>query len=72
MMQTGYLLGGWQLARGAAVARAALEAGSHRPFYAEKLQTAAFYMARILPRAQAHGAALRGDVSMLAQLDLSA
>lgn len=72
MMQTGYLLGGWQLARGAAVAQSALRSGSGRVFYTEKLQTAAFYLARILPRAQAHGAALRGDVSMLAQFDLSA
>ena len=40
MMQTGYLFGGWQLARSALVALARLREGSDNPFYEQKIATA--------------------------------
>jgi hypothetical protein len=54
MMQTGFLFGGWQLARGAQVAQAALQAGSDNAFYERKIATAAFYMQSILPRCEGY------------------
>ena len=54
MMQTGFLFGGWQLARGAMVAQAQLAAGSDREFYARKVATAAFYAGSVLPRCEAY------------------
>ena len=50
MMQTGFLFGGWQLAVGAGVAQARLEAGADNPFYGRKVATARFYAESILPR----------------------
>ena len=58
MMQVGYLMGGWHLARSALVASARLEAGSDNPFHRRKLATARFYAENLLPRANAHGQAL--------------
>ncbi|WOJ94932.1 acyl-CoA dehydrogenase [Congregibacter variabilis] len=54
MMQTGFLFGAWQLARGAAVAQAALKAGSDNEFYARKVATATFYAQSILPRCEGY------------------
>jgi hypothetical protein len=48
----GYVLGGWLLAKSAAIA-AARTAGTERDFYAAKLRTAAFYAAQVLPGAAA-------------------
>jgi acyl-CoA dehydrogenase len=48
----GYVLGGWLLAKSAALAAARLE-GSEREFYAAKIRTAAFYAAQVLPGAAA-------------------
>ena len=58
LMQTGYLFGGWQLARSALVAEALLATGDRTMFCERKLTTAEFYMQRILPRAQAHAGAV--------------
>jgi len=56
LLLTGYTLGGALMARAALKAQAALDAGSaDTDFYRAKLATARFYMAQILPRAQAHG-----------------
>src|SRR5215467_8161371 len=44
----GYVVGGWLLAKSAAVAEAQLE-GAEREFYTAKIQTAAFYAAQVLP-----------------------
>ena len=54
MMQTGFLLGGWQLARGAAVAGRAIAAGGDGDFYPRKIATALYYAESILPRCEAH------------------
>ncbi len=65
MMQTGYLFGGWQLARGALVAQAALDGGSDREFYARKVATADFYAQSILPRCRSHAGAVRSAAGVL-------
>ena len=58
MMQTGYLFGGWQLARGAEVAVKLAANGDREQFCERKIATALFYMERLLPRARAHAGAI--------------
>jgi len=58
MMQTGYLFGGWQLSRGALVAADLIAAGERALFCDRKINTALFYMERLLPRARAHAGAI--------------
>ena len=58
MMQTGYLFGGWHLARSALVALERLRAGSDNPFYEAKIATALYYAEQILPRCAAHAGAV--------------
>jgi alkylation response protein AidB-like acyl-CoA dehydrogenase len=58
MMQTGYLFGGWQLARSAQVALKRLQEGSDNTFYQQKIATAVFYSEQILPRCAGHAAAV--------------
>jgi hypothetical protein len=65
MMQTGYVMGGWHLARSALVARQRLDAGSDNPFYKRKLATARFYMNALLPRAQGYAGAIVGEDALL-------
>jgi 3-(methylthio)propanoyl-CoA dehydrogenase len=48
----GYVIGGWLLAKSAAIAAARTE-GADRDFYAAKVRTAAFYAAQVLPNAAA-------------------
>ncbi|MEK9654165.1 MAG: acyl-CoA dehydrogenase C-terminal domain-containing protein, partial [Halieaceae bacterium] len=70
MMQTGYLFGGWQLARGALVA-ASLSAGGERvEFCQRKLATAQFYMERLLPRARAHAGVIMAPAEALSRFAL--
>ena len=64
LMQTGYVLGGWHMARSALCARARLDAGSDRPFYQQKIATAGYYIRQILPRAAGHAGTLSGDGSL--------
>ncbi|MFT4768809.1 MAG: alkylation response protein AidB-like acyl-CoA dehydrogenase, partial [Glaciecola sp.] len=54
MMQTGFLFGAWQLARGAQVAQAALQAGNDNEFYARKVATATFFAQSVLPRCEGY------------------
>ena len=58
MMQTGYLFGGWQLARGALVAADLSANGERVVFCDRKVTTAQFYTERLLPRARAHAGAI--------------
>jgi acyl-CoA dehydrogenase len=51
MMLTGYVCGGWQLARAAVRAQAALDATPSDGFMQAKITTAAFYAEQILPKA---------------------
>ncbi len=46
----GYVIGGWLMAKSAAIAAQRLS-GPEREFYAAKLRTAAFYAAQVLPAA---------------------
>jgi len=48
----GYVVGGWLLAKSAAIA-AGHTSGAERDFYAAKVRTAAFYAAQVLPNAAA-------------------
>jgi alkylation response protein AidB-like acyl-CoA dehydrogenase len=47
----GIVSGGWMMAKAALVARAKMAAGDADPFYANKVATAAYYGAHILPQA---------------------
>jgi hypothetical protein len=54
------VIGGWQLARGALAASRALEAdSSDAAFLRTQVVMARFYAEHLLPRALAHGAAVR-------------
>ena len=50
MMLTGYVCGGWQMARAALAARARLTAGADEDFCRAKIATARFYAEQILPK----------------------
>jgi 3-(methylthio)propanoyl-CoA dehydrogenase len=65
LMMTGYLFGGWQLARGALLAQERITGGSTRAFYAQKVATASFYCEQILPRCVASEQAVLGSSGML-------
>jgi alkylation response protein AidB-like acyl-CoA dehydrogenase len=70
MMQTGYLLGGWHMARSALVALEKLGAGSDNPFYEAKIATAGFYAEQILPRCAGHAGAVAGAAGQLQSFPL--
>lgn len=67
MMQAGYLLGGWQLARAAQVAQQRLAEGADNDFYRQKLATMSFYAEQILPRCAGHAGAVATAAGMLHQ-----
>jgi alkylation response protein AidB-like acyl-CoA dehydrogenase len=60
MMQSGYLFGGWALARSALVARQRLVEGSDNRFYSTKIATALYYAEQILPRCESHAGGVAG------------
>jgi acyl-CoA dehydrogenase len=67
MMLTGYVCGGWQMARAAMVAQGKLAAGEDPPFHEAKLVTARFYAEQILPKAGALlGAVKSGGTTIMA------
>ncbi len=67
LMQLGYVMGAWHMARAAVVSAAQLAGGSDNPFYARKLATTRFYMENILPRARGYAAViLDGGPALLA------
>jgi hypothetical protein len=63
MMLVGTVIGGWQLARGALVARGQLEAGGDKAFLETQVVMARFYAEHVLPRCSAHAAAVRAGSS---------
>ena len=69
MMQVGYVVGGWHMARSALLAQARREA-SDDPFYPGKVRSAGYYSEHILPRAQSHGAVVESGSSALLDFDL--
>jgi alkylation response protein AidB-like acyl-CoA dehydrogenase len=67
LMLSGYVHGGWQMARAAVVCRDRMAAGDLEPFLTGKLATARFYCSNILPRASAlRTAILEGSAGVLA------
>ena len=67
LMLTGYVCGGWQMARAALVAQEKLAAGEDPEFHEAKLITARFYAEQILPKATALMSAIKaGGKSTLA------
>ena len=64
----GYVMGGWLLAKSAAIA-AAKVAGPESAFYAAKIRTAAFYAAQVLPTAAALARVVEGGGASVAETD---
>ena len=58
LMQTGYLFGGWQLARSALIASHLVAEGKDSSFYKKKIFTAEYYCEQILSRCSSHGASV--------------
>ena len=71
LMLTGYVLGGWHLARAALVCSAAQRASLATPFTQNKFATAVFYAGSILPRVQALNLALSQGAVMTEALTRS-
>jgi alkylation response protein AidB-like acyl-CoA dehydrogenase len=69
MMLTGYVCGGWQMARAALVARARLNAGEDENFCRAKIATARFYAEQILPKANALLTAVKSGASTALALE---
>jgi acyl-CoA dehydrogenase len=63
LMLVGYVCGGWQMARAAAVARMRLAAGEDEGFHRAKIATARFYADQVLPKVSALGAAVLSGAS---------
>ncbi|MGF6482278.1 acyl-CoA dehydrogenase C-terminal domain-containing protein [Paraburkholderia sp. JPY419] len=63
LMLVGYVCGGWQMARAAAVASQKLAAQEDPEFYQAKLATARFYAEKILPKASALLEAIKAGTS---------
>jgi len=61
MMQLGYVMGAWHIARSAVVGAARVAAGSDSPVHVRKPATARFFIQNILPRAQGHAAVILGS-----------
>src|SRR5215472_9410657 len=64
----GYVVGGWLMAKSAAVA-AARQGGSEREFYAAKIRTAAFYADHVLPLAGALARVVESGAASVADTD---
>ncbi|MGB9644618.1 MAG: acyl-CoA dehydrogenase, partial [Stellaceae bacterium] len=69
MMLTGYVCGGWQMARAALAARARLGSGEDDGFCRNKIVTARFYAEQILPKASALLPIVRSGASTAFALD---
>jgi alkylation response protein AidB-like acyl-CoA dehydrogenase len=69
MMLTGYVCGGWQMARAALAARARLGSGADDGFWRTKIATARFYAEQILPKASALLPIVRSGASTTFALD---
>jgi 3-(methylthio)propanoyl-CoA dehydrogenase len=69
LMLTGYVCGGWQMARAALAARARLAAGRDAGFCRAKIATATFYAEQILPKATALLTVVKSGASTALALD---
>lgn len=68
LMLTGYVCGGWQMARAALVARARIDAGEASDFLEAKVLTARFYAEHLLPRAISLAATIEAGTDSLMAL----
>jgi 3-(methylthio)propanoyl-CoA dehydrogenase len=64
----GYVVGGWLLAKSAAIAAGKVD-GPEREFYAAKIRTAAFYAAQVLPTAASLARVVEGGGASVAETD---
>jgi acyl-CoA dehydrogenase len=69
MMLTGYVCGGWQMARAALAAKARLTADADEDFCRAKIATARFYAEQILPKATALLTAVKSGASTALALE---
>jgi 3-(methylsulfanyl)propanoyl-CoA dehydrogenase len=70
LMLFGTVVGGWQMARAAAIAQKKLAAAAgDKAFYESKIVTARYYADHILPRAQAYGREVVGGADSTLRLD---
>jgi acyl-CoA dehydrogenase len=69
MMLTGYVCGGWQMARAALAARVRLNAGEDEDFCRAKIATARFYAEQILPKANTLLTTVRSGASTALALE---
>ncbi len=69
LMLAGYVCGGWQMARAAAVARPRLAGGEEADFYRTKVATARFYTDQVLPKASSLAAAVLSGASTALALE---
>jgi hypothetical protein len=65
----GFALGGWLMAKSAAVAEARLAAGQDREFLSAKIQTARFYAEQVLPNALAFARIVRSGAASVLEAD---
>ncbi|MFT5112181.1 MAG: hypothetical protein ACI8P9_001505, partial [Parasphingorhabdus sp.] len=65
LMQFGYLVGGWMMARSYMAARNFIDNGSDDPFYQDKLYSCQYYMTQILPLGQSHHARVMAGGEMI-------
>jgi alkylation response protein AidB-like acyl-CoA dehydrogenase len=65
LMQVGYVMGGWHLARSALLAQDRIDGGSSNSFYRQKILTARYYAEQILPRAGGCGQVVRNGSGAL-------
>jgi hypothetical protein len=63
LMLTGYVCGGWQMARAALAASRKIAANEDPDFHRAKLVTARFYADKVLPKASALLEAIRSGAS---------
>jgi butyryl-CoA dehydrogenase len=68
----GLVLGGWLMAKSAAVAEARLAAGHDREFLSAKIQTARFYAEQVLPNALAFARIVRSGAASVLEADTAA
>jgi acyl-CoA dehydrogenase len=69
MMLTGYVCGGWQMARAAIAAKRMLASGADEGFCRAKIATARFYAEQILPKTSALSTAVKSGASTAFALD---
>ena len=68
LMLTGFVCGGWQMARAAIIARTQVLAGTDTVFHATKIATATFYAEQVLPKAVGLLGVIRSGASTAAAI----